>query len=506
VSKRKDPSSYVLHIFDHPDGPRVSRQQIMIELGVSHTTIIGWESKCDLIAEGRLGSAILLLNPVNGKTEATYAKELYDRLKAAREALKQPRPDHERDKQGRWWITAGRAMTRLKCGRNTLQRWESNCVYIKKSLERRGHARVLSGGRRAGTETMYLESEIDAIKAALKVKGNGFYGEAAKPRLTARAAQKEFGLAPATIRRAVEARLLTPETMDRKNTAKQTCETFDKDELMKYKRQRDSLLVHRSISGDRFQGRRMKHFDGVFPSGRLSLKTAARRAKITLYTVRQWVARGRVTAILEKPPIGTGRPERTVELADVKREKERIAAKQREPVPSAPWRRSSDLLDALHISHLGERICLGRLLTHWRGSGDIEYRQARGAYYYMAQAVRDRLAGLSPSQAWAKLQAVLDEEVTVSVPAAPSQISPLPIHLTDRQRLILETMLDMELISEVRKETHRVIVERINPQHDPDNYKHDFAVLRSKGLTDSIRGPDGGVWLTEKGGLQARQN
>jgi hypothetical protein len=445
----------------------------MIELGVSHTTIIGWESKCDLVAEGKLGSPLLLLNSANGKTEATYAKELYDRLLAASEALKQPLRDREQDEQGRWWILAARAMKRLKCGRNTLQRWESHCVYIKKALERRDRVRVLSGGRRAGTETMYMESEIDAIRAALKVKGNGFYGEEAKLRLIARAAHKELGLAPATIRRAVEARLLTPETIGRKNTAKLTCETFDREELTKYKKQRDALLVNHSIRGDRFQGRRMKHFDGVFPSGRLSLRTAAKRAKVSLYTVRQWVARGRVNAILEKPPIGTGRPERTVELEDIRREKERIAAKQRESVPSAPWRRSCDLPDALHISHIGERICLGRLLPHWRESGDIEYRQARGAYYYTPQAVRDLLAGLSPSQARAKLQAVLQGGAPVahghdatSVPRGRPDRNSILLAYANAARTKEPSIQDKEILKRFRKENpNHPIFENDNPEH-----------------------------------------
>jgi hypothetical protein len=83
---------------------------------------------------------------------------------------------------------------------------------------------------------------------------------------------------------------------------------------------------------------------------------------------------------------------------------------------------------------------------------------------------------------------------------------PLAVRLTDRQRLILETMLEMELTSEPRKETHQAIVNRINRHHDANNYKRDFAVLHKKGLIDSIRGPDGGVWLTEQGMHHARQN
>src|SRR5262249_25559198 len=68
--------------------------------------------------------------------------------------------------------------------------------------------------------------------------------------------------------------------------------------------------------------------------------------------------------------------------------------------------------------------------------------------------------------------------------------------LTDRQRLILETMFDMDLDNATCKISHQAIVNRINPQHDANNYKRDFATLHRKGLTGSVRGPDGGVWLT----------
>src|SRR5262249_24523306 len=78
--------------------------------------------------------------------------------------------------------------------------------------------------------------------------------------------------------------------------------------------------------------------------------------------------------------------------------------------------------------------------------------------------------------------------------------------LTDRQRLILETMLDMDLDNETCRAALQQIVTRINPKHDANNYKRDFATLRGKELTGSVRGPDGGVWLTDKGREQAKRN
>jgi hypothetical protein len=75
--------------------------------------------------------------------------------------------------------------------------------------------------------------------------------------------------------------------------------------------------------------------------------------------------------------------------------------------------------------------------------------------------------------------------------------------ITDRQRLILETMLDMDIASEASKEPQSVILRKINPNLDTNNYKRAFAGLHKRGLIDSIKGPDGGVWLTDEGKREA---
>jgi hypothetical protein len=78
--------------------------------------------------------------------------------------------------------------------------------------------------------------------------------------------------------------------------------------------------------------------------------------------------------------------------------------------------------------------------------------------------------------------------------------------LTDRQRLILETMFAMEATERNLRQPQGPIVGRIQPGHDADNYKRDFAFLGKHGFTESIRGPDGGVWLTPQGISVAREN
>ena len=58
--------------------------------------------------------------------------------------------------------------------------------------------------------------------------------------------------------------------------------------------------------------------------------------------------------------------------------------------------------------------------------------------------------------------------------------------ITDRQKLMLETMLATGTTSAA--------------------LKRDFGILHKHGLTESTRGPDGGVWLTKKGVLLAKKN
>jgi hypothetical protein len=104
---------------------------------------------------------------------------------------------------------------------------------------------------------------------------------------------------------------------------------------------------------------------------------------------------------------------------------------------------------------------------------------------------------LHPTEAWFRMMEGFKQADTAQASGA---------RLTDRQRLILTTMLDMGAVSRDTKRKQRIIVQRINRNHDPDNYKHDFQVLRNRRLTDAERrGPDSGNWLTPEGANEARQ-
>jgi hypothetical protein len=67
--------------------------------------------------------------------------------------------------------------------------------------------------------------------------------------------------------------------------------------------------------------------------------------------------------------------------------------------------------------------------------------------------------------------------------------------LSDRQRLVLEAMLEHEITSERRRKTRAAIVGLINRTHKWQTYNRDFAGLTDRGYLQSREGPRGGVWI-----------
>jgi hypothetical protein len=82
-------------------------------------------------------------------------------------------------------------------------------------------------------------------------------------------------------------------------------------------------------------------------------------------------------------------------------------------------------------------------------------------------------------------------------------LEPKKVGLTDRQELILETMLEHQITSERRRENRQAIVRKINPRHKWQNYGRDFAALVKSGFLKSREGPEGGVWMSPQGKAQA---
>ena len=79
--------------------------------------------------------------------------------------------------------------------------------------------------------------------------------------------------------------------------------------------------------------------------------------------------------------------------------------------------------------------------------------------------------------------------------------------LSDRQRLILETMLEHEITSERRRKSRDAIVKLINRMHKASSYGRDFAALAKpeRGMLQTREGPGGGVWLTREGKKEAER-
>lgn len=71
-----------------------------------------------------------------------------------------------------------------------------------------------------------------------------------------------------------------------------------------------------------------------------------------------------------------------------------------------------------------------------------------------------------------------------------------PPPLSDRQLLILRTMLEHGVVSERRRKTQADIVRLINRKHKSSSYTRDFAnLVKSFGYLESSEGPTGGMWI-----------
>src|SRR5262249_8432220 len=77
--------------------------------------------------------------------------------------------------------------------------------------------------------------------------------------------------------------------------------------------------------------------------------------------------------------------------------------------------------------------------------------------------------------------------------------------LTDRQRMILEAMLENEITSERRRMSRAKVVTLVNRNHNAQNYSRDFAALVKSHLLCSREGPAGGVWLSPQGKAEAHR-
>lgn len=73
------------------------------------------------------------------------------------------------------------------------------------------------------------------------------------------------------------------------------------------------------------------------------------------------------------------------------------------------------------------------------------------------------------------------------------------IELTNRQILILRTMVALKAFDDASRQPQRAIVARLDAAQTKVNFKNDFGDLKNHGLTSSRKGRDGGIWLTTEG-------
>lgn len=86
----------------------------------------------------------------------------------------------------------------------------------------------------------------------------------------------------------------------------------------------------------------------------------------------------------------------------------------------------------------------------------------------------------------------------------PAPTKPKPERaLTDRQKLILAEMLAMGAVGNTTKATRNDIVRRIDKTKIGADFARDFGAMWEAKYTDSDAGPEGGVWLSDKGKAKA---
>jgi len=85
-----------------------------------------------------------------------------------------------------------------------------------------------------------------------------------------------------------------------------------------------------------------------------------------------------------------------------------------------------------------------------------------------------------------------------------AQSSDTVVHLTDRQKLLLIELVDIEAIGFRQKTTRDAVAKRFGQSKTGDDLGRDFAALSKYKFTDSQPGPNGGIWLTSKGKAEAK--
>ena len=420
MSKRKHPESYTPHIFEHPDGPRISQQDLILLTGCSRGAIQGWNSGGYLLGGDRLVS-IPLDNPKGCQRVLTYSKTQADRILAALHAREESANGDRIYHDGRWWITSQRAARELGYERRSLQRWESYCPYLNRPLRPYKSPCVSAHGELASTsQTWYAEDDILTIKAKLDTD---FYGEASDPYITAGRARTDptLRLQSAFIKAKVEEGVLEEKSFPRKNDPGRCVMTYRKSALLKLKQDRDCLMK-------RSKGRVViRYFGGEYPDGRLSIRRAAQRSGVKPGTISCWIKRGLLETKRQKPPIGRGRAERTVFLAEVQQILQRIRDEKKQLPPAAPYLPFKRLKERIAPGKKGQQFALGQLIRYWRVNGKLHHPKAtmdlgglrrKPVYYYRPNDVLALLGGLTPSQARQRIKSECANRETRSAGAA----------------------------------------------------------------------------------------
>lgn len=128
--------------------------------------------------------------------------------------------------------------------------------------------------------------------------------------------------------------------------------------------------------------------------------------------------------------------------------------------------------------------------------------------------IRRRLVACNPWLDAADREAVLQavaavHPATVTPTAGEGQPATAPppggYKLTERQEGLLLTMLEMGAVRPTAMQTQAKVVRAWNRKANAATCKRDFGALKRHTLTDSAKGPKGGVWLTARGKAESER-
>lgn len=319
---------------------------------------------------------VLMRDPQTGNWENTFSVSVVQRIKEARQVLKQiGEAGRHVDARGAW-LSVEKAMTVLseeegrRTTRATLARWEKHCLLLG-----RGITATLEQNEFGNWVSWYLEKDVLAIKLARADSRNGVY----------RHNNKEYRI-PEAIKKQTGRRHSTLLNMERDGWAEGQC--FDR---------RHPGPGGPRVKAYRYPDEKPATFNGVYRrsdgAAALNVQAAAKQSDIPANTLYHYfdsccyLPEGKLPHELMRRP-GNGWEEKTILEADLNRLRAAIAAVRKKGdrcVPADGLVTAKELLEHFGLKEYSNYVKLGTFLARLADSGQLNrhktYRLVGGRWY-----------------------------------------------------------------------------------------------------------------------------